>query len=170
MTRYFESLSIMPFEPRFVEAATIHEAADLINRPHEDYPQRVKATEDTISTCLNVGYTGFILGLMRQSDPDELKLIHSRVFGDTPHGGRFREVDVRVGYHLPPSHTKVEKLMDELHRHYLVQPISTKEELIDYYIDLETCHPFVDGNGRVGGIVVAVLSKELLGYYLAPLQ
>ena len=31
----------------------------------------------------------------------------------------------------------------------------TVEDLQDWYWDMETIHPFLDGNGRVGGVIVA---------------
>ena len=32
--------------------------------------------------------------------------------------------------------------------------------LKDWYHDFETIHPFQDGNGRVGGVTVAVLARK----------
>ena len=50
--------------------------------------------------------------------------------------------------------------------------IPTDEILLDWYSDFETIHPFQDGNGRVGGVVVAVYSNlwSTEGKYLAPCQ
>ena len=60
-------------------------------------------------------------------------------------------------------------LMHELELLYLDLPIS-QENLRHWYFDFETIHPFVDGNGRVGGIIIAAATHRQHGIYLAPGQ
>ena len=78
------------------------------------------------------------------------------------YGGKLRKVNVRVGLHVAPDNYQVSALMENLcNWHWLsihTPFLQTEEELIDWYTDFETIHPFQDGNGRVGGIVVAQYS------------
>ena len=93
------------------------------------------------------------------------------VFGDTPFGGRFRNVEVAVGMHQPPNHEMMPKYMDELEARYRGK-LTSEENIFNWYFDFETVHPFEDGNGRVGGIILATYSHQLteLGGYWAPGQ
>jgi len=142
MGQYFRHLRVIPWIPKFKWVDSIAEAADVINRPHEDYPTRIPNTIKALE--IQIG----------SIEPTLLLETHKIVFGDTSHGGQFRNIDVRVGNHIAPRFIEVASMMDEL---YLVHnPLKVSEEsLTDWYTDFETIHPFQDGNGRVGGIVVA---------------
>ena len=148
------------WEPQFVWVACIAQAAMLINSVHEDFPQRVPATAAAIRAWpLGSTSTGSVT----------LSVVHRAVFRDLPHAGTFRQVDVRVGRHFAPNWRLVPALMDELGAAY--PRIRDIDQLQDYYWDLETLHPFQDGNGRVGGVVVAALSHMLepeKGYLATP--
>jgi len=65
---------------------------------------------------------------------------------------------VIVGLHRPPRAERVEKLMEELMSLYTISDLDT---LVEWYKDFETIHPFQDGNGRVGGVMVAAYSHSL---------
>lgn len=158
MPRHFDFLRIIPWEPKFEWVSSIEEAADLINKPHEDYPKRVKATAEEIHYWSRLGgifaptpETGVTNNFLSQ--------IHGVVFRDQSFSGKFREVDVRVGNHHPPEHEKIIKLMEELR--YCYPNIKTIERLIEWAYDFLTIHPFQDGNGRVSGIVMAIISHQL---------
>lgn len=153
MGQYFRHLRIAPWNPTFKWVDSIAEAADMINLPHEDYPMRVPTTHLAIESKI------------LPMDIKSLHKIHKKVFGDTPHGGKFREVNVRVGSHVAPEHSQVSALIKKLlvktymELSSIHSPLIQNEEvLIDWYTDFETIHPFQDGNGRVGGIVVAQYS------------
>lgn len=167
--RHFDFLRIIPWEPKFEWVASIEEAADFINKPHEDYPKRVRSTASEIDYWSRFG--GLFQPTSETGVTNNLLLqIHGVVFKDQSFASKFREVDVRVGDHRPPEHEKVLKLMDELRCHY--PRIASIERLKEWYCDLETVHPFQDGNGRVGGIVLAILSHQINpeNGWLAPLQ
>ena len=147
MGQYFKHLRTVPWNPTFKWVDSIAEAADMINLPHEDYPIRIPATHLAIESKV------------LPMDNKSLRKIHKKVFGDMSYGGKFRKVNVRVGSHVAPDHSQVPSLMKELLLRRWVNPlIQTEEALIDWYTDFETIHPFQDGNGRVGGIVVAQYS------------
>ena len=157
----FEHLRVTPFEPEFEGVATIKEAADMINKPHEDYPRYVQATEKVLRKA-QVGNT--ILS-------SKLLSIHYLIFTDKSFAGRWRDINVYVGQHHPPKFDEVGEQMDELEDYYTGK-LNGIKTLIEWYKDFETIHPFQDGNGRVGGVIVAVRSHELYPTkgWLAPNQ
>ncbi len=152
----FSHLRRTPWTPTFDECSTVAEVADQINRPHEDYPHRVDVTHRCVEN-LTVKPAG--KGFYPITN-GRLRLIHRMVFGDTSHAGFWRSVRVRVGGHVPPPPDDVPELMEQLELCYL-WAIQRPEHLIDWYRDFETIHPFQDGNGRVGGIIVAGYSHAM---------
>ena len=151
--------------PRFKWVDDIHEAADLINKPHEDYPMRVTDTERVI-TELSKKYNSFPISISTYL----LHSIHAEVFHDTHHAGQYRKVNVIVGNHVPSTWHRVEEEMKELI--FDSQYITNMGDLYTWYFNFETIHPYQDGNGRTGGIIVAAISHLLSPQngYLAPCQ
>ena len=171
MGQYFRHLTIIPFNPRFKWVDSIDEVADRINIPHEDYPSRVKFTLDEISKFRQLKNVDCF-----EITTKNLLEIHNHIFADTDHAGKFRTVDVRVGLHVAPTWKTVPTMITELHHLHSKwrneMEIPTDDILLDWYSDFETIHPFQYGNGRVGGVVVAVYSNlwNPNGKYLAPCQ
>ena len=170
----FNHLRKTPWEPTFTWVATVEEAADQINSFHEDYPKRVpktmKAIGDLCDMMDNVVllYPGSVKGGIISTYL--FLAIHTQVFDDTPFAGRPRDVQVRVGGPRPPPSFEVPRLMAKLQDAYTA--VTTLETLKEWYWDFETIHPFQDGNGRVGGIMVAAYSHafEPSQGWLAPNQ
>lgn len=77
--------------------------------------------------------------------------------------GEFRNHPVRiVGSYVPTAnYLKVEKLMEEL----FIRGIRTIEEIAEFHAEFEQIHPFSDGNGRVGRLI---LIAQLLRNGYAP--
>lgn len=150
------------WKPNFEFVSGIHEVADSINKPHEDYPDRVSKTE----RCIEIlsGFSKEILkdGMMLS----DCMTIHSYVMDDLRDKGSFRTNNVKVGSHIPPDALFVRELAENL---FPLKP-KTTEELIEWYSLFQTIHPFSDGNGRVGGIIVAFWSYLLENKFLAPKQ
>ena len=66
--------------------------------------------------------------------------------------GRLRDCDVRVGYKVCPSYEQVSGLLNEWFvRH---SNAKTEEEIKTAHVVFEGIHPFEDGNGRVGRIIL----------------
>lgn len=150
--RHFADLRPTPWFPTFSWVSAPNVAADRINLPHEDYPLRVERTEKTIFWLREV--------IEKMKPPYVIQSsllldVHQRVFGDKSFAGQWRNVNPRVGPHRPPHFELVPKLMQQLEA---CHEIRTTQDLEDWYYDFETIHPFQDGNGRVGGIVVATFS------------
>ncbi len=79
--------------------------------------------------------------------------------------GHFRKQQVRVGDLVPPPANKVPDLMAELES-YINRP-GDLPPLIKAglaHVQFETIHPFIDGNGRIGRllIVLMLIKSELL--------
>ncbi|MFQ5874776.1 MAG: Fic family protein [Dehalococcoidia bacterium] len=155
----FEHLRSTPWKPTFDWVTSTLAAARRINVWHEDYPRRVKVTHSVISTFRARKLTGPDGVAAGVPVPNAVLLkLHRDIFRDQPIRGKWRSVSVIVGQHLPPGPAQVPGLMEELQKGYLVR---TVEDLIAWYTDFQTIHPFQDGNGRVGGVIVATYSHML---------
>ena len=165
--RHFTSLRQTPWEPQFKWIKGIRETAEQINRPHEDYPTQIRSTEIAILDSFVLFGKEKIFPI--SSSSLWLLSIHRNIFLGQPFAGKFREVNVTVGNHHPPPAYAVPNYMFQLDMWTLIQ---STEDLIDYYYDFNTIHPFQDGNGRCSGVVVAILSSLLEPEkgYLAALQ
>ena len=142
----------MLWHPQFAWVDNIKDASTWINYWHEDYPKRVVQTMAAI-TDLHMRLRS--QGLSPPYSKD-LHRIHRQVFSEQSWSGAYRQVDVRVGRHRPPSHARVRGLIKTLSQQ--TTTVAELSDILQWYVDFETVHPYQDGNGRVGGIVVAAYS------------
>lgn len=156
---HFQYLRESEWNPSFEWVKTSLECADKINSYHEDYPKYVDITQTVLKKVV----------VEERIKKSQLLIIHNTIFSDKPFAGKWRSIDVRVGLHYPPSKQKILDLMSELAGLYIIKDIN---DLIEWYKDFETIHPFQDGNGRVGGVFVAAYAHSFLpdSGWLAPNQ
>lgn len=168
---FFADLRHNAWHPRFHWQHSTGEAADRINLPHEDYPRRVGDTERALIMVMTRNQSHLQEhGRTLPITLDLVRDVHRAIFAD--HGraaGEWRRLEVRVADHLAPSHQLLDRLMRQLEESYLERELHL-QDLRDWYFDFETIHPFRDGNGRVGGVIIAALSFPAWGKFLTPGQ
>ena len=97
---------------------------------------------------------GILLSTGRGSDkaPGEFRRSQNWVGGSSPSRAS----------HVPPPPDRVEGCMDDLER-YLHSPEAKTEPLLAAayaHVQFETIHPFLDGNGRVGRLLIALVLTD----------
>ena len=67
-------------------------------------------------------------------------------------GGKFRRCNVQVGGYVAPHWIKVPDLMAEWVLHW--SSAATPEDIKRAHVAFESIHPFEDGNGRTGRMIM----------------
>ena len=86
-----------------------------------------------------------------------IKQIHSLVLADKPMDkGTYRKVPVRIlgAHHEPVQPYLIEPKMHELLQKFKNDNTNIAEKLALFHINFEGIHPFIDGNGRTGRLLV----------------
>lgn len=128
-------------------------AADMINRPHEDYPNRVSVTALAIKQLVYAHVKQPFI-----TDGKTIRGVHYLIMADMPHAGRFRTCQVQIGYDRGVDWWEIDQRFCRIVVHLFNDVIMRA-----WYREFQTIHPFEDGNGRVGGAIVAAASILIYG-------
>lgn len=79
--------------------------------------------------------------------------------------GEYKKLPNEVGGSATCEPSQVGEEMSRLLEKYISIPSNTLEDIIDFHHDFEKIHPFQDGNGRVGRLI---MFKECLRYNIVP--
>lgn len=115
-----------------------------------------------------------VIGYIREKSKEAeigkelILLLHQMLIGgiDDKIAGRFRRVGeyVRVGTHIAPSPEHVEKMIEALIREYAGNLNNYfLDKIAKFHLDFETIHPFCDGNGRIGRVLIC-FQLQCLGF------
>ena len=112
----------------------------------------------------------FVSELVKQNEPLSeriIKQIHFLVLvGNKDDRGVYRRVPVRImgAKHEPVQPYMIEPKMEELLKRFMEGKEHIITKLARFHIEFEGIHPFIDGNGRTGRLLV---NLELMKYYKA---
>ena len=118
----------------------------------------------------------------KELDKEMLLLLHQMLIGgiDDRIAGRFRGKNeyVRVGTHIAPPPEHVERMIEAIFDNYSSDLNSFfSDKIAQFHLEFETVHPFNDGNGRIGRViinyqlqrlgfpVIIIRDKEKMEYY-----
>lgn len=100
----------------------------------------LKASEDILTeTCLL----------------DVHKLLMKKLLWDK--AGKYRKCSVRIGYHIPPKFNLVPHLMNNLILDINESCDLSEDKIWEFHDKFEIIHPFIDGNGRMGRLLLNYL-------------
>lgn len=86
-----------------------------------------------------------------------MKQIHTLVLMDRPEDrGVYRRIPVRImgAYHTPPEPVVVQDQMEKLVKEFSKKKLHPIESAALFHLKFEGIHPFVDGNGRTGRLIL----------------
>jgi len=119
----------------------------------------------------NVVMTGYDELKTEKIDSNYIKKIHKVMMSGNTRGkkgtlGEYRKIQNYIGTEnatittasfVPPTHDKIEQYIEEL-VDYINNPIQNKKDSLIraaiIHAQFETIHPFIDGNGRIGRILI----------------
>jgi hypothetical protein len=164
---------------KYIDPKAILLVADAINQPHEDYPHLVDATVETIK---------FYIQIMQRTEDDtdsgwtpelgDALAIQKLLWGAKQNkmGSQaghidigLRKCNVTVGEFVPPHPIHVRELIEGVFQRFNALDLSemSTRDILDaatnFYKEFETVHPFEDLNGRVGGILLNLITYYYTG-------
>jgi hypothetical protein len=138
------------FSPKFYWTGKLHEDAERINRPHikaeGERENRIKETIEILDDLSS--FTEFTLEDVFNI---QNRLLKTNNYKGIKAGFRFHN----VGFSDTPQFPQVRNLTEKMF------PVSVmpKEQLLEWYKQIQIIHPLSDLNGRVFGIIISILNK-----------
>lgn len=95
----------------------------------------------------------------KEMNSNLLIFLHQMLIGsiDDKIAGRFRQKGeyVRVGTHIAPPPEHIERMIESLFEEYASSLEGFAiDKIAKFHLDFETIHPFNDGNGRIGRVII----------------
>ncbi|MDR1679252.1 MAG: Fic family protein [Prevotellaceae bacterium] len=99
---------------------------------------------------------------------ESLELLHQMLLGgiNDDYAGRIRRSGeyVRVGWHIAPAPELVKPMLEDIiHQYGSNDNKYFLEKIAEFHLQFETIHPFCDGNGRMGRLIIN-LQLAAFGY------
>jgi Fic family protein len=99
---------------------------------------------------------------------ENFELLHQMLLGgiNDDYAGRIRRIGeyVREGWHIAPPPEQVKPMLENLINQYNSEGDKYfLEKIAEFHLQFETIHPFCDGNGRIGRLIIN-LQLAALGY------
>jgi Fic family protein len=131
---------------------TLEEAREILedkiapNKPLKD----IRETESHAKVFLEM------LKAKEKISKEVLLKWHKSIFGETKSdiAGRFRSYLVRVGTYIAPDWQDIKKLMDQFIKFVNETELNAVELSARAHYKFEKIHPFGDGNGRIGRLIM----------------
>ncbi|MCL4361683.1 Fic family protein [Candidatus Dependentiae bacterium] len=173
-----EIVNILPDKNRFIKAYVTKEAllSSAIEGIHttllEIYTQPLTGLKPNKNIQLVMNYTRALHVAIEMIQKKDLP-ISTRVLlkthkvlmeggeGEKANPGNYRKQPVRVGNLIPPPAAEISNLMSDLEKFINTNetfPMLIKAGLA--HIQFETIHPFLDGNGRIGRLLIVLMLIE----------
>ncbi|MEK6855729.1 MAG: Fic family protein [Nanoarchaeota archaeon] len=104
-------------------------------------------------------HSNVFLNMLEKREKITNKLLlgwHQRIFGESKSdiSGKFRDYLVRIGLYLAPDWQEVEGMMDKMIKFIEQSKINPVELSARAHYKFEKIHPFGDGNGRIGRLLM----------------
>lgn len=173
-----EMTKTLPDKKRFIKNYVIKEAllSSAIEGIHttmlDVFTQPLLKSRPEKNTQLIMNYTDAVYAAYNMIKTEKLP-ISSRVVlkaheillqygvGDNANPGNYRKQDVRVGDLIPAPAPQVSNLMSQLEEYINIDnslPPLIKAGLA--HVQFEIIHPFMDGNGRIGRLLIVLMLIE----------
>lgn len=113
-----------------------------------------------------------VINYLRQKSPKPpldqkmILLLHQMLMTgiDDQIAGRFRKVGeyVRVGSHIAPAPEHIKRMIESILTEYQSDLTSFFiDKIAKFHLEFETIHPFLDGNGRIGRVLICYQLQRL---------
>lgn len=132
------------------ETALVLEGVTIDRKPLKDHLEAVGHKDAFL----------YVQGLVKNKVPFServIKQIHTLVLIDRPEDrGIYRRIPVRIigAYHTPPEPVFVPEQMNQLIKEFSKKKLHPIESAALLHLKFERIHPFVDGNGRTGRLLL----------------